>query len=191
MNDFGKLASGIITYDFPNDTGSYNTGYVSGWLETNLGELNGLTHEEFSGNSTGAIEYASGSGLMPVEEKIFRTLYELHYYQKSARESLRSFTYDSSVDWITIKEGDTTLQRQNKNSVAKTYRELEGIALERLDNLIFQYNSTKSSPLQVAGADGASSILIAERQVFQRNLTIILCMVVQKIQSIYLLLMTF
>ena len=114
MNDFGQLASDIITYDFPNDTGTYGTGYISGWLEVNLGELNGLAHEEFSGNATGAIEYASGSGLMPIEKKIFRGLYEMHYYQKSARESLRGFTYDSSVDWITIKEGDTTLQRQNK-----------------------------------------------------------------------------
>jgi len=162
MNDFGQLASDIITYDFPNDTGTYGTGYISGWLEVNLGELNGLTHEEFSGNSTGAIEYASGSGLMPIEKKIFRGLYEIHYYQKSARESLRAFTYDSSVDWITIKEGDTTLQRQNKNSVAKTYRELEEMALERLDNLLYQYNSTKSSPLQVAGTDGTSSIFVPD-----------------------------
>tara|TARA_B100001778_G_C18605368_1_gene639468 strand:+ start:154 stop:645 length:492 start_codon:yes stop_codon:yes gene_type:complete len=162
MNDFGQLASDIITYDFPNDTGTYGTGYISGWLEVNLGELNGLTHEEFSGNATGAIEYTSGSGLMPIEKKIFRGLYELHYYQKSARESLRAFTYDSNVDWITIKEGDTTLQRQNKNSVAKTYRELEEMALERLDNLLYQYNSTKSSPLQVAGTDGTSSILVPE-----------------------------
>jgi hypothetical protein len=162
MNDFGQLASDIITYDFPNDTGTYGTGYISGWLEVNLGELNGLTHEEFSGNATGAIEYTSGSGLMPIEKKIFRGLYELHYYQKSARESLRAFTYDSNVDWITIKEGDTTLQRQNKNSVAKTYRELEEMALERLDNLLYQYNSTKSSPLQVAGTDGTSSILVPD-----------------------------
>ena len=72
MNDFGQLASDIITYDFPNDTGTYGTGYISGWLEVNLGELNGLTHEEFSGNATGAIEYAAGSGLMPIEKKIFR-----------------------------------------------------------------------------------------------------------------------
>ena len=162
MNDFGQLASDIITYDFPNDTGTYGTGYISGWLEVNLGELNGLTHEEFSGNATGAIEYAAGSGLMPIEKKIFRGLYELHYYQKSARESLRAFTYDSSVDWITIKEGDTTLQRQNKNSVAKTYRDLEQMALERLDNLLYQYNSTKSSPLQVGGTDGTSSLLVPE-----------------------------
>ena len=162
MNDFGQLASDIITYDFPNDTGTYGTGYISGWLEVNIGELNGLTHEEFSVNDTGAIEYASGSGLMPVEKKIFRNLYEIHYYKKSARESLRGFTYDSSVDWITIKEGDTTLQRQNKNSVAKTYRELEEMAVEKLNNLLFQYNSTKSSPIQVAGADGTSSLFVPE-----------------------------
>ena len=47
MNDLGSLASGIVTYDFPNDTGSYNIGFVSGWLETNIGELNGLLHEDF------------------------------------------------------------------------------------------------------------------------------------------------
>ena len=158
MNDFGQLASDIITYDFPNDTGTYGTGYISGWLEVNLGELNGLTHEEFSGNATGAIEYAAGSGLMPIEKKIFRGLYELHYYQKSARESLRAFTYDSSVDWITIKEGDTTLQRQNKNSVAKTYRDLSEETSNRLTDLLYQYNYQKSSPVQVAGTDGTYNL---------------------------------
>ena len=45
MNDLGRIASGIVTYDFPNDTGTYNIGFVSGWLETNIGELNGLIHE--------------------------------------------------------------------------------------------------------------------------------------------------
>ena len=36
MNDLGVIASGIVTFDFPNDTGSYNMGFVSGWLETNI-----------------------------------------------------------------------------------------------------------------------------------------------------------
>ena len=158
MNDLGQLAANIVNYNFPNDTGSYNTGYVSGWHETNIGELNGLCHEEFTINDTGAIEIASGSGLMPVEKRIFSTLYELHYYQKSSRESLRSFTYTDSVDWVTIKEGDTTIQRQNKNSVSKTYNDLEYQARQRLNELIFQYNYQKSSPLQVAGDDGPTSL---------------------------------
>tara|TARA_B100000953_G_C17877488_1_gene376880 strand:+ start:40 stop:528 length:489 start_codon:yes stop_codon:yes gene_type:complete len=154
MNDFGKLAANIVTYEFPNDTGTYNSGYISGWLETNIGELNGLCHEEFSINSTGGIELGGGTGLLPVEQNIFSTLYELHYYQKSSREALRSFAYSTSVDWLTLKEGDTTIQRQNKNSVAKTYNDLEYQTRQRLTDLLFQYNYEKSSPLQVAGTDG-------------------------------------
>tara|TARA_Y100001972_G_C7651893_1_gene327855 strand:- start:1041 stop:1535 length:495 start_codon:yes stop_codon:yes gene_type:complete len=159
MNDLGVLASGIVNFDFPNDTGVYNTGFVSGWLETNIGELNGLTHEEFEVNSTGAVVLeGTDSGLMPVEKSIFTTLYEIWYYQKSARESLRSFTYSEGVDWVTLKEGDTTIQRQNKNSVAKTYRDLSEEAQNKLDNLVFQYNYQKSSPLQVAGTDGTFNL---------------------------------
>ena len=157
MNDLGRIASGITTYEFPNDTGTYNIGYVSGWLETNIGELNGLLHEEFEIDSTGAV-LSDGTGLAPVEENIFSTLYELHYYQKSSRESLRSFAYSDSVDWLTIKEGDTTIQRQNKNSVAKTYTDLSKEANLRLDNLLYQYNYQKSSPIQVAGTDGTFSL---------------------------------
>ena len=155
MNDLGSIASGIVNYDFPNDTGSYNTGFVSGWLEVNIGEFNALTHEEFEVNSTGAIVMVgTDSGLMPVEKSIFSTLYDIWYYKKSARESLRSFTYSDSVDWVTLKEGDTTIQRQNKNSVAKTYKDLAEDSNEKLTNLLYQYNYQKSSPLQVAGTDG-------------------------------------
>jgi hypothetical protein len=159
MNDLGSIATDIVTYDFPNDTGSYNVGFVSGWLETNIGELNGITHEEFEVNSTGAITMVgSNSGLLPVEKNIYTTLYELWYYQKSARESLRSFTYSDSVDWVTIKEGDTTIQRQNKNSVAKTYRDLSAETSKRLNDLVYQYNYQKSSPIQVAGTDGTFNL---------------------------------
>jgi hypothetical protein len=159
MNDLGVLATDIVTYDFPNDTGSYNVGFVSGWLEVNVGELNGLTHEEFEINTTGAVVIkGTDSGLMPVEKNIYSTLYELWYYQKSARESLRSFTYSDSVDWVTLKEGDTTIQRQNKNSVAKTYRDLSEETSKKLKDLLYQYNYQKSSPIQVAGTDGTFSL---------------------------------
>ena len=157
MNDLGVIASGIVTYDFPNDTGSYNIGFVSGWLETNIGEFNGLIHEEFAVDAAGDI-LMGGTGLADVEKNVFSTLYEVWYYQKSARESLRSFTYSDSVDWVTIKEGDTTIQRQNKNSIAKTYRDLGEQAQDALDNLIYQYNYQKSSPIQVAGMDGTFNL---------------------------------
>ena len=85
-------------------------------------------------------------------------IYEIYYYQKSSREALRSFAYSDSVDWITLKEGDTTIQRQNKNSVSKTYVDLAKEADQRLNNLLYQYNYQKASPLQVAGVDGTLNL---------------------------------
>ena len=161
MNDFGNLATQIVTYDFPDDTGTYPTSYVSGWLDANLGELNLLTNEEFSANDTGAIVLGSGDsashGLTSQELEIFKTLYEVHYYEKAARDSLRSATYGTSADWITLKEGDTTIQRQNKNSVAKTFRDFSSDSREKLGQIVFQYNRYRSGPRQVHGSDSIRS----------------------------------
>lgn len=162
MNDFGNLAQNIVTYEFPNDTGNYPVSYVSGWLEANLGELNGLLNEEFVVNDTGSIYVGEYFGLLPVELVIYSKLYEIHYYQKSARETLRNAAYGASVDWVTLKEGDTTIQRQNKNSVARTFKELETDARAELNDLVFQYNRYKAGPRQVYGSDAVSATIIEE-----------------------------
>ena len=47
MNDLGSLATKIVNYEFSEDRQRFPVSYVSGWLETNIGELNGLTNEEF------------------------------------------------------------------------------------------------------------------------------------------------
>lgn len=158
MNDLGRLATKIINYEFSEDRHRFPVSYVSGWLETNLGELNGLLNEEFYINSTGAIEIAEGSGLLPVEENIYSTLYEIHYYEKAARDSLRGFIYGSEADWITLKEGDTTIQRQNKNAVAKTFTDLKKDSESKLKDLVGKYNLYKSAPLQVFGSDGIAPV---------------------------------
>jgi hypothetical protein len=159
MNDLGRLATKILNYEFSEDRQRFPVSYISGWLDANIGELNGLLNEEFYVNDTGAIEFVSGSGLLPVEENIFSTLYEIHYYEKAARDSLRGFIYGNDADWITLKEGDTTIQRQNKNSVAKTFRDLKIDATERLNDLVGKYNMYKSGPLQVAGEDGEQYVV--------------------------------
>ena len=157
MNDFGNLATQIVTYDFPNDDCTYPVSYVSGWLEANLGELNIQTNEEFEVDSTGAIYVGDCSGLFPQEREIFKQLYTIHYYDKTARETLRNAAYGSSVDWVVLKEGDTTLQRQNKNSVARTFDTLSKQAKEDLKDMVFRYNRYKSGPRQVYGEDAIQS----------------------------------
>ena len=49
-NQFGELASGIVQYEFDYITGSDAATQVtkcSGWLETNLGQLNTLLYTSF------------------------------------------------------------------------------------------------------------------------------------------------
>lgn len=152
MNDLGSLAENIVTYHFPSDTGRFPVSFVSGWLETRVGTLNGITHEDYSIDDTGAF---SPCGLLPVEKDIFKTLYEINYYERASREALRGIIWDDAIgdSIIMVKEGDSTVQKTSKHQIARTYNELASKAKENLDDLVFQYNRNKAAPIQVAGLD--------------------------------------
>lgn len=154
MNDFGDLAYKIVKYEFKDDVSRFPISYVSGWLEVNLGELNGLLHEDFYIDSNGNI---GPNGLAPIEQNIYAYLYKINYFDKAAREALRGFIWGGenglSDDWTSIKEGDSSIQRQSKNSISRTFMDFSKDTRERMNELIYQYNSTKASPLQVAGSD--------------------------------------
>lgn len=159
MNDFGNLAYKIVKYEFKDDVSRFPISYVSGWLETNLGELNGLTHEDFYIDGSGNI---GPTGLAPVEQNIFAYLYKINYYDKSAREVLRGIVWSdgngSVDDWTSIKEGDSSVQRVSKNSISRSLSESANETRARMKELIFQYNMSKSSPVQVAGEDSFLSL---------------------------------
>ena len=77
-------------------------------------------------------------------------------YEKMSRDVLRgisSSSSSSSSDWVLLKEGDTTIQKQNKNSIARTLNLFKQDSMSRLDILISKYNIYKASPLQVYGSD--------------------------------------
>jgi len=155
MNDFGNLAYSIVKYNFKEDVARFPISYVSGWLETNLGELNSITHECFYIADDGNI---APTGLSPSEESIFSKLYTIHYYKKAAREVLKGVVWSDSSsavdDWTSIKEGDSSIQRVSKNSISKSLSDLANSEKEELDQLVYQYNMNKASPVQVAGDDG-------------------------------------
>lgn len=155
MNDFGNLAYSIVKYNFKEDVSRFPISYVSGWLEANLGELNEITHQCFYIGESGNI---APTGLNLAEESIFSKLYTIHYYKKAAREVLKGVVWSNSTtiadDWISIKEGDSSIQRTSKNSVSKTLSDLAASEKEELYNLVYQYNMNKSAPYQVAGEDG-------------------------------------
>lgn len=153
MNDLGSLATQIVSYSFDEDTGRFPVTYVSGWLDANIGLLNAYTHEEFSIDSTGAF---APSGLLPIEEAIFTALYTIAYYDRSAREAIRGVIWggDSAGAVMTVREGDSVIQKTSKAQMSRTFAEFAKDAKADLDGLLYQYNSDKAGVRQVAGDDG-------------------------------------
>jgi len=155
MNDLGNLAYTIIKYEFKEDTSRFPISYISGWLDAHVGELNTYIHEDFYLDDSG---YFQPRELSKEESHIFATLYEIHYYEKASRESLRSSVYptsaDASTDWLMIKEGDTTITRQSKATVSSAFAAFARDAEKKLNHLIYQHNSNQGGPTQVAGIDG-------------------------------------
>ena len=153
MNDFKTLADSVFVNEFDSDTSMATQTQVSGWFENNVGELNTLLFTSFSGSGIGTnaarIQPTSTFGLE--ESGIYKQIYLKHFYQKKARNVLKGI--DSSVDFITLREGDSMITRTNKNEIAKTYRGMAKDASEELDKLVYAYNFYQAKPRQVAGSE--------------------------------------
>ena len=148
MNQIGQLASDIYDNELDNATTELGrereVEKISGWLLANEGLLNTLIYTNFSGVNP---------GFKQEEADIYKQIYLSHYYKKSSRDTLRVITSES-VDWIRLSEGDTTIVRNNKNEIAKTYLSLAKDAEEQIKQLVYSYTLYGARPLQVAGLDG-------------------------------------
>jgi len=154
------IATGIFNDEFDSDTGFATIESISGWLANNVGLLNTTLYTAFSGSGS-AVEYPDDTVIQPSgifrfeEADIYKQVYLTNYYTKKARSVLKGI--DSSVDFLTLKEGDSTITRTNKNEIAKTYRGFAKDAQERLDNLVGKYNIYAAEPVQVAGTDASTN----------------------------------
>ena len=150
--NFGDIATGIFDDEFDADTGYATVGSISGWLEANVGLLNTRIYSSYSGSG----DFVTPTGNFKFEEEaIFKQLYLKNFYVKKVRSVLRGI--DNSVDFISLREGDSMITRTNKNEIAKTYKSLSNDAEANLKDLISQYNLYNAKPLQVAGSDGSFS----------------------------------
>tara|TARA_Y100000310_G_scaffold331737_1_gene405866 strand:+ start:497 stop:1045 length:549 start_codon:yes stop_codon:yes gene_type:complete len=147
------VATGIYRDEFDSNTGYQSLSQISGWLENNVGLLNTEIYTAFSGSGmTDGDTALSPTGYFKFEEaEIFKQIYLVEYYKKKTRSVLKNI--DSSVDFITLRDGDSMITRTNKNEIAKTYRGLTNDATQRLEMLTAKYNIYSARPVQVAGAD--------------------------------------
>ena len=144
------LADEIFANEFEYDSGYAQFYYISGWLANNVGMLNTKIYSQFSVEGANFIP----TGTFQQEERaIYKQMYLYEFYTKKTRQVLRGV--DSSVDFVTLREGDTMITRTNKNELAKTYRGLANDAREEMERLVTAYNIYQAAPRQVAGEDGS------------------------------------
>tara|TARA_A100001515_G_scaffold42029_1_gene33160 strand:- start:158 stop:646 length:489 start_codon:yes stop_codon:yes gene_type:complete len=148
-----NLADEIFANEFEYDSGYAQFYYISGWLSNNVGQLNTKLYTEFevvSGN------FSPTGDFQQEERSIYKQMYLYEFYTKKTRQVLRGV--DSSVDFLSLREGDTMITRTNKNELAKTYRSLANDAKEELDQLVNSYRIFQAAPVQVAGYDGSPPV---------------------------------
>jgi hypothetical protein len=144
MSNIGTLATSIFENEF--DSTGVTLASISGWLENNIGELNNLLYTSFSGVG------GDVSGLNLEEQNIYQEMFLHHYYKKQTRDALRGIT-DNTNNITSVRDGEQTISFVNRNEVSKVYKGLAQDAYNRLQDLIYSYNSYQASPRQVGGIE--------------------------------------
>jgi hypothetical protein len=144
------LADEIFANEFEYDSGYAQFYYISGWLANNVGLLNTKIYSQYSVQNS---NFEPTGTFQQEERSIYKQMYLYEFYTKKTRQVLRGV--DSSVDFVTLREGDTMITRTNKNELAKTYRGLANDAREEMERLVSSYDIYQAAPVQVAGEDGS------------------------------------
>tara|TARA_Y100000310_G_C20493442_1_gene720370 strand:+ start:419 stop:913 length:495 start_codon:yes stop_codon:yes gene_type:complete len=148
MPTVGEIATRIYDNEFDDQPTQLEREFkvegISGWLESNVGQLNNLLYSSFS----------SGTNFKQEEENIFTQIYLQDYYTREARVVMKMSASTGSIDWTRLTEGDTTIVRSNRVDVSRLYRNLAKDASEKIKELVYAYNSYQAMPRQTAGFDG-------------------------------------
>jgi hypothetical protein len=145
MNNIGNLASSIFINEF--DSTGITIDSISGWLDSNIGQLNNVLYTSLSGVN------GNVNGLGLEEQSIYKEMYLYHYYTKQTRNVIRGIANDSNGNILSVRDGDNAITFVNKNEVSKVYRSLAQDAYEKLEGLVYKYNSYNASPRQVGGIE--------------------------------------
>jgi len=152
-----KFINGVY-YDL-GEPSNYQPARLWAWFldSANLGKLNNLIGTQLSGeclkNINGA---ATGYRINPLlsndQLAIYKMLFDYEYYKNEARQMAQS-SMSVGNDWTSLREGDSSITRINKNEVAKNFRSLAKDAKEDLDKSVKSYLKYNAVPDQIVGDD--------------------------------------
>lgn len=144
QNEILALSSGI--YEDLSSPTNISVAYISGWLVSsgNLGKVNNVLSSSF---------YVSGGSCIPDfgadEQAIYSEIYKIEYYKRSLQSNLGA----GGVQWVTLKEGDSSITRASPTHIAAEYRQSIKESNAQLRLLIGDYKRNRSLPEQVVYAD--------------------------------------
>ena len=158
FNDFIRSV-----YEEIGENAGYTHEYLAYWFagNYNLGRLNTIIGTCFSGSYvTGEYGEMTSYSIFPdmgsEETAIYQKIFELDFYNKQARNSLNDIAKNGN-DWLSLREGDSSISRVNKNEVAKNYKQLAESSKKELDSLAQSYLKFRATPQQVVGDDTSSA----------------------------------
>lgn len=149
---------------------TYSPSRLFAWFldNANVGKLNNLIGTESAGvaltNDCGNVTgYAIEPALTNDQLAIYKMLFDYEYYKTEARSAAQS-SITNGNDWTSLREGDSSISRINRNEVSKNFRALSRDAKEDLDKAVKYYLKYNAIPDQVAGDDtqGVSNYIIQE-----------------------------
>ena len=145
-SSIGKLALEIYDHELGFEaTGQAKVNeinIISGWLEGHLGELNNLIYTNFSGSRPESFNLE--------EQAILKEMYICEYNRKSNRRVLRGIDGSSGEsDFQVIREGDSMIQKSNKNITAKIYHDAYLQSHKRVQDMVSSYNYYGAKPTQI------------------------------------------
>jgi hypothetical protein len=155
FNDFIRSV-----YEEIGEDAGYSYEYLAYWFagNYNLGRLNTLIDTRYSGSYTigdygEMTDYVVSPEMGSEETAIYQKIFEIDFYSKQARNTLRGAAGYAGGDWISLREGDSSITRTNRNEVAKSYKSLAGDAQIELDKMVQSYLKFRATPQQVVGDD--------------------------------------
>ena len=149
-NIYSTIATGIFDYEFDGNTGIATVTQISGWLSANVGGLNVLLHENFTGEDPSINDAAAN---------IFGKQFLVSYNQREARNALRGVLNSSSNgdNILSVSDGDNRISFVNKKEIAKEFKGAANDLMAEITDLSNKYSMYKAAPVQVCGYEAATS----------------------------------
>jgi hypothetical protein len=155
FNDFIRSV-----YEEIGEDAGYSHEYLAYWFagNYNLGRLNTLIDTCYSGSYTTGeygemTDYVIAPEMGSEETSIYQKIFELDFYNKQARNTLKGAAGYNGGDWVSLKEGDSSITRANRNEVAKSYKSLAQDTKSELEKMVQSYLKFRAVPQQVVGDD--------------------------------------